>query len=469
MKIKHTEVDIPEDNPFKNCKLGREKYGQILTTIIGSYSDGFVLGIDNKWGTGKTTFVKMWKQQLDNENYKTLYFNAWSNDFDSNPLIAILSELKTLNPSSDDVSFKKLLTKGAIITQNLLPAVVKAIAEKYIDIAVIKDALEEVAKSAGDILKTEIDDYSKKKKGLVDFKKDLETYVEKNTEKQPLIFIIDELDRCRPSYAVEVLEQIKHFFSVKGTVFVLAIDKIQLGNAIKGFYGSESIDSNEYLRRFIDIEYTIPPPPTGVFCQYLFDYYQFDLFFNKPARKHPELIDEKELFLNISTKIFDKDNITLRQQEKIFAHARLALNTIPEKNYLYPEMFFLLTYIRDQKSSFYLNIRNRKFKPQQFIDNLKDLLPQNLDKYDVTHFIYLEAQFAMFYDNYCKESHVPSNLYEHNPESKESVLLVNSSYGTKEANDVFLGYLTSFSTRNRSGTKLSILLDKIDLLENVIN
>ena len=51
------------------------------------------LFLTGKAGTGKTTFVKMWQQYLNNASYKTLYFNAWENDFDSSPLVAIMSEL----------------------------------------------------------------------------------------------------------------------------------------------------------------------------------------------------------------------------------------------------------------------------------------------------------------------------------------------------------------------------------------
>src|SRR5690554_3950746 len=97
MKIKHSELEIPEVNPFEHCKLNRKQYASILTDIVSIYSDGFVLAINNEWGTGKTTFVKMWQQYLKNKDFQTVYFNAWENDFDRNPLIAILSELKTLN------------------------------------------------------------------------------------------------------------------------------------------------------------------------------------------------------------------------------------------------------------------------------------------------------------------------------------------------------------------------------------
>ena len=86
MNIKHNEIKIPSANPFVNCKLNREPYAKVLTEIVNSYADGFVLAINNDWGTGKTTFVKMWRQQLINEGFQTIYFNAWENDFNNNPL-----------------------------------------------------------------------------------------------------------------------------------------------------------------------------------------------------------------------------------------------------------------------------------------------------------------------------------------------------------------------------------------------
>ena len=67
MKIKHNEIEIDSENPFSNCKLDRQKFSNILTGIINSYSEGFVLAINNKWGTGKTTFIKMWQQDLKNK------------------------------------------------------------------------------------------------------------------------------------------------------------------------------------------------------------------------------------------------------------------------------------------------------------------------------------------------------------------------------------------------------------------
>lgn len=282
MKIKHDEIIPKTDNPFAECKLDRERYARVLTNIVNTYADGFVLAINNEWGTGKTTFVKMWQQQLKNECFQTIYFNAWENDFDSNPLVAMMSELETLTNARNKKVFKSVVEKGAVLIKNIAPALAKSLIKKYVvdidDIAI--GAIEDSTKASTEILEEEIREYSSKKKTIVEFRKELEKFVKQADNTKPLIFIVDELDRCRPTYAVEVLEQVKHFFSVSGIVFVLSIDKKHLASAVKGFYGSEQIDSNEYLRRFIDLEYSIPPPPTKDFIKYLFSYFSLQDFFS---------------------------------------------------------------------------------------------------------------------------------------------------------------------------------------------
>ena len=107
------------------------------------------------------------------------------------------------------------------------------------------------------------------------FRSELSEYVANIGERElPVIFIIDELDRCNPSYAVKVLEHIKHIFDVPNIFFVLVINKEQLEYAVKGYYGSETIDAANYLRRFIDVEYNMPPLPMHKACDYLYEHYE---------------------------------------------------------------------------------------------------------------------------------------------------------------------------------------------------
>ena len=66
------------------------------------------------------------------------------------------------------------------------------------------------------------------------------------------------------------------------------MNKKQLGNSIRGYYGSDRINADEYLRRFIDIEYNLPEPSIEDFCKYLYNYFIFDDFFGADTRRsHP--------------------------------------------------------------------------------------------------------------------------------------------------------------------------------------
>jgi predicted KAP-like P-loop ATPase len=128
----------------------------------------------------------------------------------------------------------------------LFPVLLMALAEKHIDIKGVKEAVGSISEEATILFEEEISKYTDKKQSLSSFKKELKKFIDEECDGKPLVFIIDELDRCKPDYAVNVLECIKHFFSVEGIVFVLSIDKEQLCNAVKGFYGSDSIDSSSY-------------------------------------------------------------------------------------------------------------------------------------------------------------------------------------------------------------------------------
>jgi hypothetical protein len=82
----------------------------------------------------------------------------------------------------------------------------------------------------------------------------------------PLFVMIDELDRCRPSYAVTVLERVKHLFEANDVVFIFATDTNQLQHTIRGAYGGD-FDGRSYLSRFFDRRYSFPEPRLGEFVK----------------------------------------------------------------------------------------------------------------------------------------------------------------------------------------------------------
>lgn len=468
MNIKHLDIDIPNENPFAYCKLGRKKYADVLTNIVDSYSYGFVLAINNKWGTGKTTFVNMWQQDLKNNGHKTVYFNAWENDFENNPLTALMGELKTLTTKSTEQKFKTTLKKAATLSKHIAPIIAQAIADKYIDTKGIKEAIVGVTKGLSDVFENEVNEYAEKKKSISEFKKNLSEFVANTYQGKALIFIIDELDRCRPNYAVSILEQIKHFFSVPNIVFVLSIDKTQLGNAVKGVYGSDFIDSDEYLRRFIDLEYSIPEPESDVFYKYLFDYYEFKEFFDSVERKKiRELQSDSEHFLSISKLLFTNRNIPLRQQEKIFGLARIALRSFNTNNYVVPHIFIFLAFIKITDSAFYQSLKNKELTLLQVQERFLTTVESNKNDETEHELMWLEVYLVNFYYNYLESRHYRKKLYEYDNETNSNKLLIDSIIN-KEKNSSFLNILENINRgRNEGDLDLGYFLNRLELLENL--
>lgn len=399
MNIKHKGVLVPEDgtDSFINCKLDRRQYASILTDIVSTYSDGFVLAVNNEWGAGKTTFIKMWRQQLENEDYKTLYYNAWENDFEKDVLVALISELKELENEAKE-KFKKVIDKAAPLTTKLLPALAKGIASKYVGDEFVKELINGFADVTAEGLKEEIQAYANRKRSLVDFKTSLEKFVKEASPDKPVVFFIDELDRCRPNYAVEVLETVKHLFNVSGIVFVLSIDKEQLGHAVKGVYGSEGLNANEYLRRFIDLEYKIPEPNLQNYIDYLFEYYQFAEFFNNEKRSNYKKNQDISRFKIIGFDIFRSKKLKLRQIEKLYARARLVLKGFHLEQIVFPELIVFMTYLEDYESGFFRDIKRNALNLQEFCVRLDEIL-NPIDQLDDNHRI-LSLYASMLYRYY---------------------------------------------------------------------
>ena len=324
MKFKHSDIDIPSDDPFKNCQLNRKEDADILTQIVQKYAEGFVLSINGEWGTGKSTFVKMWKVDLELQGIKSIYFNAWENDFISDPMVALLGELHKITTSTTQDLFSTILQTGSLIATKAIPSLLKCATKQFLgeDLAEIA---KEISAAGSEVFRKEVLEYDQKQEKLISFRKILSDFIQKSNLDHPLIFIVDELDRCRPDYAVEVLERIKHFFSIKGIVFVLSIDKEQLCNSIRGHYGSDRINAEEYLRRFIDVEYQLPQPDINSYCKYLYDYFDFKDFFNQDERARYQFSDDKKRFLQIASEIIIAQHYSLRQIEKLFVHFRLVL------------------------------------------------------------------------------------------------------------------------------------------------
>lgn len=469
MNIKHKKLVIPENDPFANCKLNRSKNAEMLTSIVETYADGFVLAINNKWGTGKTTFIEMWQQLLINQGFKTLYFNAWENDFENDPLIALIGELRTLTSKKKSETFKSLTKKAGILSKNILPTLLGAVASKYLELENFEELIKKTTDAGIEIFEDEVEKYSSKKNDLNDFRKTLIKYIEELKSEKPIIFIIDELDRCRPNYAVEVLEKIKHFFNVPNIIFVLSIDKDQLGQAIKGVYGSENLDTQEYLRRFIDLEYQLPEPDIKSFCEYLIQYYDFNSFFASEQRlPFSQLRNDSSDFVEISANLFNNSRVTLRQAEQIFAYARIVLLSFNFNSFIFPQILVFLISLKLTNTHLFNNIKSRSLTIKDLNDELNVLLPDSLEYERMQYpFMYLQAEiiyrYHLYYDPNNKVSIIVNGQFNEGLEYD-----LKSKYDTRNENKEFKKALSTFAKDfHTSRVDIGFILNKINLIDNI--
>ena len=372
--MKEILPEIFPNNPFENCLFDRKKYADILINLINNHQDGFVMSINNGWGTGKTTFIEMLKQALINENFETVYFNAWENDYDTDPLVSILGELKMLaNPIKDKAKIDKLVSNGSKLVVNTLGAILKHQAEKHLGEAAV-DVFKTITENGQEIVEKEINDYSEKKKNINDFRANLKDYIASRENENPIIFIIDELDRCRPDYGINFLESIKHFFNVPNIVFILSIDKEQLGAAIKGFYGSESINADEYLKKIIDLELSLPYPDLDLYYKKNINTLQIkDLHLKNPQFDIQSLRSELKKQFDL---LYNNEKMPVRVLNKILNHQKLVIQSFSYDDYLSLSLISFLIYLKYVHNDIYQKLIKRDIS---MLETLKNILVQKFD------------------------------------------------------------------------------------------
>lgn len=355
---KNKPLEIDDTDIFLNDTLSREDSIKDLSKIIISNNEPFVFSINASWGSGKTTFVKMWQKFLKKEhNVNSIYFSAWEDDFSQEPLISILGELNeyiniTFPPKSPQQNkFKKLINSGGNIVRKVAPAVVKGATGGILDL----DAGYEAALSAmGEgLTKSLIEKYSDDKNILKEFKKSIEELLMEIDGEKPFIIFIDELDRCRPLYSIELLERIKHVFGIKKLTFVLSLDKSQLTESIKSQYGN--IDANKYLKRFIDLEYNLNNVSVGLFCDNL--YKKFDLESILMGKGIAKEINITFHHLTIMKQLAHLFQLTLRDIEQVFTKLNLLFSTIQPRLFdSHFRVFVFFEMLKSYDSNLYFNL-----------------------------------------------------------------------------------------------------------------
>lgn len=377
MNYRLPDLDIPADNPFQNDVLDRRPLVEFLVGLIGRFSGPFVLALDSPWGTGKTTLVRMLKAKVEQEHFQCVYFNAWQVDYVTDPLVALVSALDDIHlaDGAAESAFRSHLQTAKKITSAVAKrAVIAAVKVATLSILDVEEALEAVASDgAGEMAGNLVDAFQREKESLERFRREVEKAVNQLKaagKKETLVFFIDELDRCRPTFAIEMLERIKHLFDVPNIVFVLSVDKSQLEASTAAVYG-EKINAPEYLRRFIDLEYGIPVVQTKRFTTTLFARFGLDAVFSQ--RTGSELSYDRQNFIDFFTALADLFGLSLRARERCITRLAVVMDQTPPNHYLEPILVALLVVLRAQQPDLFKGLCKGSITPKNAMNALAAL------------------------------------------------------------------------------------------------
>lgn len=366
MSYRIPPIEISSANPFAQDNLNRKDMVDFVAQIIThTKGEPLVLAVDGPYGSGKSTFVSMLQTVLNEQKYQTVYFDAWKADHISDPLIALVAALDTAIPKSKNASnlyqhISKVKKVAGALGKRALIAGVKVGTAGVVDLP--SDIEKILTDAAGDSTKDLVDAFQAETKLIGNFRDELSKTVQQLNQlsmKPVLVFFIDELDRCRPDFAITLLERVKHMFDVPNAVFILSVDKAQLEGATLAIYG-DRINASEYLRKFIDLEFSLDTPSSKEFISSAITRAGIDDMF---AERTSELSDERDQFVRFFTMLTDLFNLGLRSQERCIVRLKLVLNQTNETEFLLPIQLAFLIVLRQVDNVFFRQVVNGTASP----------------------------------------------------------------------------------------------------------
>lgn len=271
------------DDLFERAELARKMEAYIKGRFAhpAPGSGAFTIGVDGHYGIGKSFFLKRLQKQLS-MNHPVAFVDAWADDTADDPLTAIimsiteavltkLPDAKTTSKPSEKLKARSvdLLKVGIKVSTRAVMA--KMLTESGWD--QISETITKLADETADLIRKDATEDSPlvlKRKLISEFHEKLNALTDAIKEEGlfelPLVLIIDELDRCRPTYAIKLLEETKHFFDSTSVVILYGMNRAALKHTVKAVYGSE-FGADEYLQRFVRRRFSLAEAPLSSFIE----------------------------------------------------------------------------------------------------------------------------------------------------------------------------------------------------------
>ncbi len=407
-----------EQDPWHDDILDRRDFADFLTRVLVEQARvlserqqrGLTVAVDAEWGAGKTFFIERWAEGLRRQGHPVVMFDAWKHDLGEGPAIVLMAAIddavrKWLGyaPIEQEIKQKasELGRKGIRqLRRAVLPTtgvILSGLLKKATGIA-WKDLKDAAASSDDDdtsestdaetealdgdnqagidagldrIFEQALAEQTQRIEAIERFRSDMGKVIDlihrEAAAKMPVFVFVDELDRCRPSYAISLLEEIKHIFGMPQVCFVVSTNLSQLSHSVRAVYG-HGFDAEHYLKRFFDWTHSIPLPDSRRHIELLLAEY--------PAlatrRYATGLPDEGEDEFNRPTSIdairlvFDASRLDLRSQKQVFRIAETAISATSKEHVVNTMWLFFLAVSVHRNQQMYSDLMRNRNDPEIF-------------------------------------------------------------------------------------------------------
>ena len=387
---------LNEEKPLDHLPVDSQQLVKNATTLMEIFKEEeeSVFLLDGSWGSGKTTLVEAWMKHLEieeNKNtgksaWKTISVDAYQNDFNDDPLLAIGEGILSLK--GDEKKLKDLKKTFLLVWKWARP-ITQPIIANVVPLGVLVNKLldgllccfqsrkkRKKGKLTSEVLDEFLEERLQTNETFADriqkFRKDLESLAKDGK----IIIFIDELYRCRPTYAIEMLEKVKHIFSVNGVVFVLVANGEQLCASLKKMYGQD-FNAKEYLQKNISIHLLMPEIKDYQRQSWVDEFYKtmqkhlgeasisghMESFFamERPCIPYFTINNHKEIINSLSA----ARKLSYRQMQKLHIESFLAW-----KADLQHPFCPILIYLRSLDNGLYEEIKSESIRKDSFLKRI---------------------------------------------------------------------------------------------------
>lgn len=348
-RLRPPEFEVDCDAPFAADRLNREESVKSLCSTINSAQLPLVVSVEGAYGTGKSAFLRMCAAQMEKLGASTVEFNAWQQGHTGRPLIDLVAALTT--KLHDKGRWDKLQETAKQVGWRLARVASRGVFDR-------NDAEDASV----------FDEWISVENGIADFKMSLREQVE-NLQGE-LVILVDELDRCEPLYALDLLNKARHLFDISGVCMVFGVNRQELGHAVQTLYGP-TCDVDGYLQRFVDLSVQLRQPTADEWAAYLAGIFEY-LPDSSEILKHETYIAHGLLIF-----IAENSDGRLRHVEHVVRHANLVLKQ-PDRNSLWPLWIVVMLALRYIDRSIYEQFASGQMGVWDVLDILRDRMPRNV-------------------------------------------------------------------------------------------